>query len=97
LVAETYLIFYLSKLFNKKIGFKFDNNFGYKRKNQEIKEFAKKFGFEFIDINEYDYLTEIQRSILIRKIVEYFPWSKKLFAFLGKNIPYIRMFKFKKI
>ena len=97
LVIEAYLIYYLSKIFNKKIGFKFDNNFGYKRKNREIKKFAKKFGFEFIDIKEYDYLTELQRSILIRKIIEYFPFSKKVFASLGKMIPYIRMFKFKKI
>ena len=97
LVIETYLIYYLSKLFNKKIGFKFDNNFGYRRSNQEIINFAKKNRFKFIDINEHDYLTEIQRSILIRKITEYFPLSKKLFALLGKNIPYIRMFKFKKI
>ena len=97
LVIETYLIYYLSKIFNKKIGFKFYNNFGYRRKNCEIKKFAKKFGFEFIDIKEYDYLTELQRSILIRKIIEYFPLSKKIFASLGKMIPYIRMFKFKKI
>jgi len=96
LVIEAYLIYYLFKLSNKKIGFKFDNNFGYRRKNQEIKEFAKKNGFEFIDIKEYDYLTELQRSILIRKIIEYFPLSKKIFSFFGKNIPYVRMFKFKK-
>lgn len=97
LVIEAYLIYYLSKIFNKKIGFKFDSNFGYKRKNREIKKFAKNFGFEFIDIKEYDYLTELQRSPLIRKIIEYFPLSKKIFASLGKMIPYIRMFKFKKI
>ena len=36
-------------------------------KNHEIIEFAKKFGFEFIDLKEYDYLTEPQRSVLVRK------------------------------
>ena len=97
LVIEAYMIYYLSKIFNKKIGFKFDNNFGYRRKNREIKKFAKKYGFEFIDIKEYDYLTEFQRSILIRKFIKYFPFSKKVFVSLGKSIPYIRMFKFKKI
>ena len=97
LVIEAHLIYYLSKIFNKKIGFKFDYNFGYRRKNQEIIKFAKKFGFKFINVEKYDYLTELKRSILIRNIVRYLPSSKKIFAFLGKKIPYIRMFKFKKI
>ena len=97
LLIEVYSVYYLSKLFNKQIGFKIDNNFGYRRKNQEIKEFAKKYGFKFIDIHEYDYLEELQRSILIEKIIKYFPLSRKLFIALGKKLPYIRMFKFKKM
>ena len=97
LIVEAYLIYYLSKLFNKKIGFKFDYNFGYRYKNHEIINLAKKFGFKFIDLNEYDFFTELQRSILIRKIIEYFPPSKFFFRFLGKKIPYIRMLKFKKM
>jgi hypothetical protein len=97
LVIEAHLIYYLSKIFNKKIGFKFYNNFGYRRKNRDIKQFAKKFGFEFIDIKEYDYLTELQRSVFISKIIEYFQFSTKFFTPLGKIIPYIRIFKFRKI
>jgi len=97
LVIESYFVYYLSKLFNKKIGFKIDNNFGYKRKNKEIIEFAEKFGFEFISLNEYDYLSELERSVLIRKTIKYLPFTKKFFALLGKNISYIRLFKFKKI
>ena len=97
LTFEAYFVYYLSKIFNKKIGLKCDFNFGYRWKNREVVELASKFGFKIIDLNKYDYLTELQRSILIRKIIEYFPFSKKVFAFLGKRIPYIRMFKFKKI
>ena len=96
LVIEAYLVYYLSKILNKKIGLKFDNNFGYRIKNHEIVEFANKFGFELIELNECDYLSELQRSILIRKVIKYFPSSRKFFAFLGKKVPYIRMFKFKK-
>ena len=87
----------MSKFFNKKIGFKFDNNFGYRWKNEEIINIAGKFGFKFINLNKCDFLTELQRSILIRKIIKYFPYTKKFFSILGKKIPYIRMFKFKKI
>lgn len=97
LVIESYLIYYLSKLFGKQVGLKFDNSFGYRRKNQEIIEFASKFGFKLSNIDEYDFLTELRRSILINKIIKYFPSSKKIFLFLGKRMPYIRMFKFKKI
>ena len=61
------------------------------------KVIAKKFGFKFVDLNEYDFFTELQRSILIRKIIEYFPPSKFFFRFFGKKIPYIRMLKFKKM
>ena len=31
----------------------------------------KKFGFKFVDLNEYDFITELQRSILIRQIIKY--------------------------
>ena len=96
LVLESYFFYFLSKFINKKVGFKFDHNFGYRRKNREIIEFLNKFGFELVEIKEYDYLTEPQRSILIRKTIEFIPISKKIFSLLGRNIPYIRFFKFKK-
>ena len=78
------------------MGFKFDYNFGYRRKNREIIDLLNKFNFKLVKIKEYDYLTEPQRSIIIRKTIEYMPFSKKIFSFLGRNIPYIRFFKFKK-
>jgi len=97
LVFEAYIIYFLFKPFNKKIGFKFDYNFGYRWKNSEIIKLANKFGYNFVSFEEYDYLTELKRSVLIRKIIEYCPSTKKFFSFIGKKIPYIRMFKFKKI
>jgi len=96
LVFETYLIYFLSKSFNKKIGFRLDHNFGYRWKNSEIIELANKFGYNFVSCDEYDYLSDLKRSIIIRKIIEYFPSTNSLFSFMGKKIPYARMFKFKK-
>lgn len=96
LFFEAYLAYYISKITNLKIGLEFDKSFTYIRKNYEIINFAENFGFKFIDYQEYDYLTEIKRSILFRKILEIFPISKKIFIFLGKKLPYIRLFKFRK-
>ena len=69
LFFEAYVVYYLSKIFNKKIGFKFDHNFGYRRKNKEIIKLANKYGFELVHVTSYDYLTELNRSIFIRKII----------------------------
>ena len=84
-------------IFNKKIGLQSDRNFGYRWKNSEIIELVSKFGFKKVHINQYDYLTELRRSVLFNKIIKYFPSAKIKFEFLGKKIPYIRMFIFKKI
>jgi len=78
LVLEAYFAYFLSKFINKKVGFKFDYNFGYRRKNREIIDLLNKFNFKLIEIKEYDYLTEPQRSIIIRKTIEYMPFSKKI-------------------
>ena len=91
------MIYYLSKPLGKKIGFNIDYNFGYRWKNNEIINLARDFGLDFINVDEYDFLTELQRSILVSKIIRYFPISKIFFKFLGRKIPYIRMMKFKKI
>ena len=97
LIFEAYAIYYLSKIFNKKIGLQSDRNFGYRWKNREIIALANKIGFKFVNLCEDNDLAELQRSVLIRKIIEYFPPSKFFFRFLGKEIPYIRMLKFKKM
>jgi len=97
LVLESYLAYAISKIFKKKIGINFDNNFGFKRKNKEIIKLVEKFGFSIISIHEYDYLTEIKRSLLANKIINYLPFTTTFFKLVSSNIPYIRMFKFKKI
>ena len=97
LTFESYLIYYLSKIFNKKIGLKLDNNFGYRRINSEVIKLATQSGFKLLEVNEYDYLNELKRSFLIRNIIKYLPFSKLFFIFIGKKLPYIRMFKFKKV
>lgn len=97
LVLEAYLIYFIAKFFRRNIGFNFDKNFGYRRKNIEIVKFVEKFGFKLIDISEYDHITEVKRSFLIKKTIDHFPFTLRFFKILGKNIPYIRMFKFKKV
>jgi len=97
LVIEAYSFYLLSKVFKKNTGVIFDNNFGYRRKNHEIIKMAEDNGFKLVKFEEYDYLTELQRSLLINKILKYFPFLKKIFILIGKSIPYIRFFKFKKI
>jgi len=95
LLIEAYIIYYFSKIFNKKIGFK-NENLGYRRTNKEFINFANKLGFHLVDLSEHDYLTELERSPVIRLLIKHFPFSKGFFKLLGKSTPYIRFFKFKK-
>lgn len=96
LVFEAYLIYFFSKIFKKDIGFEIHNNHGYRRKNKEIFKFAEKIGFKFLSYSEFDHSSELQRSSIIRKIIELFPISAKIFRILGKRMSYIRFFKFAK-
>ena len=96
LLLEAYVIYFFSKIFNKKIGFK-NENLGYRRTNKEFINFASKLGFYLVELSEHDYLTELERSAIIRTLIKYFPASKEFFKLLGRNSPYIRFFKFKKM
>ena len=94
LVFEAYLIYFLSKIFWKNIGLEVHENHGYRRKNKEIFKIAEKCGFKFLGYDEFDHTSELQRSSIIRKTVEFFPISAKIFKILGKKMSYIRFFKF---
>ena len=56
LFFETYLIYYLSKLFNSNYGIRIDTNTNiYRRKNKEIIKLANEFGFDLLALEENDY------------------------------------------
>jgi len=70
---------------------------GYKFKNNEIVKIAENSGFELINLEKKDYLTEVLRSKIISKIIKILPPFKYFFVVFGSLMPYLRFFKFKKI
>jgi hypothetical protein len=93
---ETYLVRFLKNLFrNKKYGLTIQD-FGYRRKDLEIVEIAKKNGFELIEQENSAFLAEFQRSRLLRDLIK-IRLVKNIFSAIGKSVPYIRMYLFRKI
>ena len=68
---------------------------GYRRTDNDIIEIAKKNGLELIDRENYAFLTEFARSRILSRLMR-IPFMKRLFGLIGKNVPYIRMFLFRK-
>jgi SAM-dependent methyltransferase len=72
-------------------------HFGYRRTNQDIIESAAKCGFELSKSEDYAFLFDFKRSGFLRRLINNSSHFERWFYALGKNIPYTRMFKFKKI
>ena len=70
---------------------------GFRRTDKDIVESARRSGFEFVSREDFDFLDEFRRSILLRRILERSSITQRIFSILGRWNPYIRMFKFKKI
>ncbi len=70
---------------------------GYKFTNNEIIKIAENSGFELVNIEKRDYLTEVLRSKVISKIIKILPPFKYFFVVFGLLMPYLRFFKFRKI
>ena len=85
-----------SLLRKKRLGFMIKHH-GYRRTDAEIIASAAKSGFKLVDQRDYAFLTEFRRSALLRRIIKIDNIIEKIFARLGENIPYIRMFNFQKI
>jgi hypothetical protein len=93
-----YKIFsFIYKLFGKrgKILVK-DSKFGFRRTNEEIVESARRSGFEFVSREDFNFLDEFRRSILLAKIIKRSSTAQRFFSILGRWNPYVRVFKFKK-
>lgn len=70
---------------------------GYRRTDKEIIGAARQAGLELTDKENYAFLTEFRRSYLLNRAIKHCSICKRVFSIIGKNIPYIRMFNFKKI
>lgn len=70
---------------------------GYRRSDDEILKSARDAGFDLEYRENYDFLTEFERSFIIHRILGTLPWAKGLFQWLGRAISYTRMYDLKKL
>ena len=96
LPLETELAYLFCKFFGKKYGL-LKRHYGYKYKNEEILEIAKKKGFRIVKFQIDDYDTELERSKIISLIIRVMPFTRKVFYILGHKMPYVRIFEFERI
>jgi len=93
-----YKIFsFIYKLIGKRGRTLVKSNHGFRRTDEEIVESARKSGFEFVSREDFDFLAEFKKSILLMRIIQRSSTAQRIFSILGRWNPYIRIFKFKKI
>ena len=93
-----YKIFsFIYKLIGKRGKILVKSNHGFRRTDEEIVESARRSGFEFVSREDFDFLSEFRRSVLLNGIMNRSSLAQRIFSILGRWNPYIRMFKFKKI
>ena len=97
LPVEHRIISIIYKLINKKEKILVKHDHGFRNTNQEILESAAKSGFEFVSLEEFSFLDEFRRSVILRSLIERSSMARRILSILGRKIPLIRMFKFKKI
>lgn len=72
-------------------------DFGYRRSDADILQAAEQTGFRLIQKQEYAFLTEFRRSLILNSLIPPVPVVERLWSVLGKKIPYVRMFQFEKV
>lgn len=70
---------------------------GYRRSDYELIEIARRHGLELAAQENYAFLTEFLRSWFFTLMIRHSRLSKKILCAIGKNVPYIRMFNFRKV
>ena len=70
---------------------------GFRHSDTDIIDAAKKAGLILEDQANYEFFQELNRSPLIRSWIKKSENFQKLAEKIGKKVPYVRMFKFKKI
>lgn len=69
---------------------------GWRRTDWDIAGIAKDCDLEVVARENYAFLTEFRRSVVFNKIVRDGSWAERVFGIIGKKMPYVRMFKFRK-
>jgi len=69
---------------------------GWRRTDNEIIAAAKRNGFEIIEREYYSFFNEFRRSAIYARAVPCGSAMELVFEPLGRRIPYVRMFKFRK-
>ncbi|MBF0516408.1 MAG: class I SAM-dependent methyltransferase [Nitrospirae bacterium] len=70
---------------------------GYRRTDDEIVQHARQAGLKLLDRQDYAFLTDFKRSFFLNKLIAASKVSETALNYLGKHIPYIRMFCFEKV
>lgn len=69
---------------------------GYRRTDEEIIEPARKAGLNLTNQENSAFLNEFSRSYFLNNAIKHCSLCRIFFNYLGKHVPYIRMFKFTK-
>jgi len=71
--------------------------FGFRRTDAEIIESAKMCGFELAGKENHAFLTDFRRSYVFNKLVPQGSFLERYFEIIGKRVPYVRIYNFKKV
>jgi len=71
-------------------------HFGYRRSDEDIIRIGQQSGLRCTEIQRDGFMNDFLRSSILTQLIKWVPGFKLLLKTLGRNIPYIRMFKFDK-
>ena len=57
---------------------------GFRRTNKDIIESARRSGFEFVSREDFDFLSEFRRSVLLNGIMNRSSLAQRIFSILGR-------------
>jgi len=69
---------------------------GYRYSDKELVADAAKVGLRVRAVEHMDFETELNRSYVYRHVVKRIPFARKLMLYVGRAIPYVRMFAFQR-
>ena len=97
LPIEHKILSFIYKLIGKRGKILVKYHHGFRRTNKDIIESARRSGFEFVSLENFEFLNEFRRSVLLNGIMNRSSLAQRIFSILGRRNPCIKMFKFKKI
>ena len=95
---EIYVLRSIKMIIKRKKDAAIRKHHGYRRTDNEIIESASAAGLELVDRENYAFLTEFNRSILLKRLLasKLNGLLEPIFIRIGRTIPYIRMFYLEK-